>query len=655
MASKEHRPTHIIIISSYVIMMLVFAVLMGGLFLYSAESITSQQRQMDKVIAERTVQQAADTLEGLFEQGEMLVQDSRLILFSALSPELQKKTGAEVGNIMGRANGFTGLTTDLLFCPSGPDMAINGSGLHEGEDLEKLLMDSLGISLEEWRQRSSFSGTRSFQVIPSTDEQGKQRYQFLMMVRKPGDENPEHACFVAGIVPSAMLNNLSAVMRPEGYEDIIAEYPEGIFSIHRQTAVTRKELEDAREGGIGIFSLLFSGKPVHVTTYGETTGSMDWKIHFFCSMGPYRNIVLVCLRNFILSVVIILLLGSIMLYFTLTRQYKPLKILMDRVSGQRTDGSPELQREYRILDQAIGALQEKQQGTESRLAEYRTRLQKTAVHQLLRGTESHEESLTDFFKEQELNLKFEQCRVLLLALDADKIIDDSEEAREDAQVQSLLEDLENHLYQCLPGSICFISDDCIECLTASDGETRDAEMLRFVKDSLMDYCMEKGIHFYAAISQPDTGTAGARRGFLQAETILDHATMAGYRDVILDELPEQQSARMKTGQETRQQQLLEYVNAHYTDASLSVLQMADVFDMSPSSISRTFRQAADTGLNTYIHTLRIARAKELIENTSDSLKHISGEVGYGNHITMIRAFKKLEGITPQEYRDQLHN
>lgn len=652
MSGKKRSSTYVILFTSYIAMAIIFIVVMAGVFLYSSGTLTQQIRETDEFTAERIVRHAGDELRNLYDHGTMLLQDDRLDIFAGLIPALQKTAGNEIGRIMARANDFTNLTTDLFFCPSGPDMVLNATGLHTGEDLEALLQETLGISTEEWRERTAFSGERSFQVITAGGE-GELHPRLLMMVRKPGDENQD--CFVAGTVPAEMLTDIAGAMRPDGYEDIIVEYPEGIYSFGRHSGISREELEAEEKSGSGFLSMLFSRKPIHVTTIEGQIDAWTCKVHFFCPMAPYRSIVLVCLRNFAVSVLVVLILGSVMLYYVLSRQYRPLQILMDRISGHRKDDDPALRREYRMLDQAISALQEKQQGTENRLAEYRTRLQETTVHQMLRGTDAREESLAEFFRQQELNLSAEQCCVLLLAVDADEQMEGLEEDETNALLDSLLEDVKNRVYQCVPDSCCIVTDDCVECLICIDGNTDREKLLRALRESLTEYCRKNNMHFYAAISGTETGTAGAHKGFLQAESILDHVTMAGLRDVIMDESPEQPAVQVKSGQEIRQRQLLDYVNTHYTDQALSVLQMADAFDMSPSSVSRTFKQAADIGLNTYINTLRVARAKELIGSTEDSLKRISEIVGYGNQITMIRAFKKLEGVTPQEYRDMIRD
>ena len=68
-------------------------------------------------------------------------------------------------------------------------------------------------------------------------------------------------------------------------------------------------------------------------------------------------------------------------------------------------------------------------------------------------------------------------------------------------------------------------------------------------------------------------------------------------------------------------------------------------------LSKTFKKATGKGLLDYIHTLRIEKAKELIKSTDKSLKVIAEEVGYSNNLTLIRAFKRYEGITPSAYKE----
>jgi two-component system response regulator YesN len=51
-----------------------------------------------------------------------------------------------------------------------------------------------------------------------------------------------------------------------------------------------------------------------------------------------------------------------------------------------------------------------------------------------------------------------------------------------------------------------------------------------------------------------------------------------------------------------------------------------------------------------LNSVRIENAKKLLKDDCYSIYQVSGMVGYANVQTFIRIFKKIEGITPGEYR-----
>ena len=50
---------------------------------------------------------------------------------------------------------------------------------------------------------------------------------------------------------------------------------------------------------------------------------------------------------------------------------------------------------------------------------------------------------------------------------------------------------------------------------------------------------------------------------------------------------------------------------------------------------------------------RLNIACNLLQNTNYSIEDISDFVGYDNHSSLFRLFKKYLGITPQEYRTRI--
>lgn len=99
------------------------------------------------------------------------------------------------------------------------------------------------------------------------------------------------------------------------------------------------------------------------------------------------------------------------------------------------------------------------------------------------------------------------------------------------------------------------------------------------------------------------------------------------------------------------ERIIDYVNTNYCNKELSVASIADVFKLNMSYLSRAFKEQTNMGLLTYIHLVRINSAKKLLEETKMSIKDISEKTGFYNCPSMIRLFKKYEGISPGKYRE----
>lgn len=93
-----------------------------------------------------------------------------------------------------------------------------------------------------------------------------------------------------------------------------------------------------------------------------------------------------------------------------------------------------------------------------------------------------------------------------------------------------------------------------------------------------------------------------------------------------------------------------YIDAHYRE-DISLDELSGKFDISPFYFSKVFKTQTGVTFTDYITRVRVARARELLENTSKSMKEICSEVGYSDPNYFSRIFKKHTGVTPTEYKD----
>lgn len=95
--------------------------------------------------------------------------------------------------------------------------------------------------------------------------------------------------------------------------------------------------------------------------------------------------------------------------------------------------------------------------------------------------------------------------------------------------------------------------------------------------------------------------------------------------------------------------ILTYVREHFAE-NIYVETVGDAMGFHPKYLSRIFKERTGVNMSEYITLLRITKAKDLLENTEKSVGEISEEVGFENRTTFFRSFKKLESVSPNEYR-----
>ncbi|MCM3130110.1 AraC family transcriptional regulator [Paenibacillus provencensis] len=98
------------------------------------------------------------------------------------------------------------------------------------------------------------------------------------------------------------------------------------------------------------------------------------------------------------------------------------------------------------------------------------------------------------------------------------------------------------------------------------------------------------------------------------------------------------------------EETIRYVHLHYMQ-DLSLDSCARAAGTTPYTLSRLFKQVTGVNFIDYLTDYRVVRAKELLRTTDMKINEIAEGVGY-KHSYFNRIFKKYEGMTPSEYRDQ---
>lgn len=94
-----------------------------------------------------------------------------------------------------------------------------------------------------------------------------------------------------------------------------------------------------------------------------------------------------------------------------------------------------------------------------------------------------------------------------------------------------------------------------------------------------------------------------------------------------------------------------YINQNLSEP-LNLESVARRVHVSPTYLSRLFKQETGSLFNTYVNQRRVLRAAQLLE-THYKITDIAGMVGFGNAKYFSQVFRRYTGKTPWQYRQEL--
>ncbi|MDF2962548.1 MAG: hypothetical protein K0S39_4283 [Paenibacillus sp.] len=100
-------------------------------------------------------------------------------------------------------------------------------------------------------------------------------------------------------------------------------------------------------------------------------------------------------------------------------------------------------------------------------------------------------------------------------------------------------------------------------------------------------------------------------------------------------------------------QTVEFVHKYY-NRDISLNDIAEQFNYSPSYISTLFKNHTGDNFRDYLNNVRVKKAKEIINGERGvKIQDLALRVGCNNANTFIRMFKRYEGISPGQYAQNL--
>lgn len=108
--------------------------------------------------------------------------------------------------------------------------------------------------------------------------------------------------------------------------------------------------------------------------------------------------------------------------------------------------------------------------------------------------------------------------------------------------------------------------------------------------------------------------------------------------------PAEKSRKASVAQAAR-----EYVDKHFAE-SISLSDAADFLNLSPGYLGPLFKSEYGIPFKAYLRRVRIARAKEMMQDPRLNLTQIAQKVGYEDVSYFSQSFVEETGVRPSEYR-----
>jgi AraC family transcriptional regulator len=99
----------------------------------------------------------------------------------------------------------------------------------------------------------------------------------------------------------------------------------------------------------------------------------------------------------------------------------------------------------------------------------------------------------------------------------------------------------------------------------------------------------------------------------------------------------------------QQKRVMEFIEAHLAE-EISLAALAELTNLSLFHFARAFKQSFGVPPHRYHMARRMDRARSLLQKPALSVTQIGIQIGFRETSSFSRAFRRLTGFTPTEYR-----
>ncbi|WP_179281336.1 helix-turn-helix domain-containing protein [Paenibacillus sp. XY044] len=112
------------------------------------------------------------------------------------------------------------------------------------------------------------------------------------------------------------------------------------------------------------------------------------------------------------------------------------------------------------------------------------------------------------------------------------------------------------------------------------------------------------------------------------------------------------AARQKQEQqhESMLSEMVTYIHEQFTDSNLNLRRLASDYKQTESALSSSFKDHMGVTFSEYVENLRLDKACKLLTSSDLAIQDVAQQSGYNSDKSFRRAFKRVYGILPTDYR-----
>lgn len=146
------------------------------------------------------------------------------------------------------------------------------------------------------------------------------------------------------------------------------------------------------------------------------------------------------------------------------------------------------------------------------------------------------------------------------------------------------------------------------------------------------------------------------QGYSVEKEMLKCSTVTGMFGVLndaIDKVCAAANANKRSSNTRLMESIQSFIDENYCKDSICITLIADAVEITPTYLSHFFKENTGVSVMRYIEQRRMDKAKQLLCDTDFTVNEIAGQTGFTNSAVLIRTFKKVNGITPGQYRQTL--